>query len=112
MGDHFDQQKTACLAAADLSRKVTMQNMHSLTASYSTMQGSIDSPIVDLVEYINKQAGLFTLSSCSGRLVLLTEAQTGVGNCNLQWCAVPCLGTEGGVPVVDSIAHKTGMAAG
>ena len=36
------------------------------------MQGSIDSPIVDLVEYINKQAGLFTLSSCM--LVLTTSA--------------------------------------
>ena len=57
MKDIFDKQKQACLAGVDLSRK-----------------GSIDAPIVKLTEVINDHCDLFTLSSCSGRIVMLREA--------------------------------------
>ena len=53
----FDRQKEAALAGVDLSRK-----------------GSIDRPIVRLTEVINTHGDTFTLSSCSGRVVLLREA--------------------------------------
>jgi len=55
----FDKQKQSCLAAADLSRK-----------------GSIDSDILSLAALINNHGDMFTLSSCSGRVVLLREAAT------------------------------------
>ena len=55
----FDKQKQSCLAASDLSRK-----------------GSIDSDILSLAALINNHGDMFTLSSCSGRVVLLREAAT------------------------------------
>ena len=59
----FDKQKQTCLAGVDLSRK-----------------GSIDAPIVDLTKYINNHPDLFTLSSCSGRIVILREAEISTDN--------------------------------
>ena len=56
----FDRQKESALAGVDLSRK-----------------GSIDLPIVKLTEVINSHSDTFTLSSCSGRVVLLREAPIG-----------------------------------
>ena len=61
----FDKQKQTCLAAVDLSRK-----------------GSIDEPIVELTKYINNHTDLFTLSSCSGRIVMLREAEISLENDN------------------------------
>ena len=51
--DKFDKQKESALSGIDLSRK-----------------GSVDSSIVELVEFINKQNNYFTTSSCSGRIIL------------------------------------------
>lgn len=33
-------------------------------------KGSIDEPIVDLIEYINCESNYYTTSSCSGRIVI------------------------------------------
>ncbi|KAI8491543.1 tRNA methyltransferase tyw3 [Branchiostoma belcheri] len=52
----FARWKQQCLSAADLSRK-----------------GSIDEPIVELVNFINGQEVLFTTSSCSGRISVFAE---------------------------------------
>lgn len=54
----FDLQKKACLSAVDLSRK-----------------GSIDSPILELVAFINDQANFFTTSSCSGRIIVVDNVR-------------------------------------
>eukprot|EP00092_Neocalanus_flemingeri_P018171 GFUD01019668.1.p1 GENE.GFUD01019668.1~~GFUD01019668.1.p1 ORF type:complete len:243 (+),score=70.37 GFUD01019668.1:44-772(+) len=59
MAEIFDKQKSSCLEGLDLSRK-----------------GSIDAPIVELTQYINNHSDMFTLSSCSGRIVILRESQT------------------------------------
>jgi len=56
----FDQQKSSSVKGLDLSRK-----------------GSIDDPIVELTKFINEQENLFTLSSCSGRIVMLRESPMG-----------------------------------
>ena len=55
--DIFLRQKEQCLRAVDLSRK-----------------GSIDEPIVELVDYINTKADFFTTSSCSGRICVHEDA--------------------------------------
>ncbi|XP_066294216.1 tRNA wybutosine-synthesizing protein 3 homolog [Branchiostoma lanceolatum] len=52
----FARWKQQCLSATDLSRK-----------------GSIDDPIVELVNFINGQEFLFTTSSCSGRISVFAE---------------------------------------
>eukprot|EP00058_Branchiostoma_floridae_P003316 XP_002588804.1 hypothetical protein BRAFLDRAFT_89765 [Branchiostoma floridae] len=52
----FARWKKQCLSASDLSRK-----------------GSIDEPIVELVNFINGQEFLFTTSSCSGRISVFAE---------------------------------------
>jgi len=57
--DVFDKQKKGNLEGFDLSRK-----------------GSVDTPIVELVSFINKQKDMFTLSSCSGRIVILRESMS------------------------------------
>ena len=69
----FDRQKEAALAGVDLSRK-----------------GSIDRPIVKLTEVINTARDTFTLSSCSGRVVLLREALIGqsVRKAGCDWLTV------------------------
>ena len=69
----FDRQKESALAAVDLSRK-----------------GSIDLPIVKLTEVINNHRDTFTLSSCSGRVVLLREAPIGqsVRKAGCDWLTV------------------------
>lgn len=53
----FDRQKEHVLSKVDLSRK-----------------GSVDAPIVDLCQWMNQQPDLVTLSSCSGRVLMLREA--------------------------------------
>lgn len=50
----FMQQKEQCLSGVDLSRK-----------------GSVDAPILDLVNFINAQPDFFTTSSCSGRIIVV-----------------------------------------
>jgi len=52
---NFDSQKEQSLSAVDLSRK-----------------GSVDVPILDLVNWINNLADYYTTSSCSGRIVLFS----------------------------------------
>ena len=47
----FDRQKKQTLEGDDQSRK-----------------GSIDAPIVDLINFINEHNDFFTTSSCSGRI--------------------------------------------
>ena len=54
--DVFNRQKENALSSVDLSRK-----------------GSIDSHIVDLVEYINTSMEYFTTSSCSGRIIIFEQ---------------------------------------
>ena len=39
----------------------------------ASRKGSIDAPISELVEYINKQEDYYTTSSCSGRIILFSE---------------------------------------
>lgn len=52
----FLAQKSAALSGVDLSRK-----------------GNIDSQILSLVAFINKQAAFFTTSSCSGRILVFIQ---------------------------------------
>lgn len=52
----FTAQKQAAFSGQDLSRK-----------------GSVDEPIVELVDYINSLDNYFTTSSCSGRIVVLAD---------------------------------------
>jgi len=52
----FDRQKADCFSKIDLSRK-----------------GSIDEPIVQLIGFINQHKDYFSLSSCSGRIVVFAE---------------------------------------
>lgn len=52
----FEKQKARSLSGIDNSRK-----------------GSIDQPIVDLVEFINKHDDFFTTSCCSGRIAVISE---------------------------------------
>ena len=52
----FDKQKLETLKTADLSRK-----------------GSFDQLIDDFLRHLNTHIDYFTLSSCSGRIVLLTK---------------------------------------
>lgn len=59
MVDVFDKQKKSCLEGLDLSRK-----------------GSIDAPLEGLVDFINTHNDMFTLSSCSGRIVILRESHS------------------------------------
>lgn len=52
----FLAQKSAALSGQDFSRK-----------------GSVDEPIRELVELINSQDQYFTTSSCSGRIIVLSD---------------------------------------
>jgi len=52
----FDKQKSDCFSKIDLSRK-----------------GSIDEPILKIIETLNTHKNYFSLSSCSGRIVVLRE---------------------------------------
>ena len=54
----FLKQKGIALDGKDLSRK-----------------GSIDEPILALVQYINKSEHYFTTSSCSGRILIFEQLQ-------------------------------------
>ena len=54
----FDKQKASSLSGVDNSRK-----------------GSVDSRIIELVNYINQSDDLFTTSSCSGRLAIISEVR-------------------------------------
>ena len=69
MMDLFDKQKKFCLEGLDLSRK-----------------GSIDAPILKLTEQINNHPDMFTLSSCSGRVVILREAEAGTSGVRKAGC--------------------------
>ena len=74
MSSVFDKQKECCLAGLDLSRK-----------------GSIDTPILQLTEFINNNPDMFSLSSCSGRVVILREAEdlsAGVRKSGCEWLLV------------------------
>ncbi len=55
-GDAFDLAKRRVTSKVDLSRK-----------------GSVDEPVRDLLETLNQHPDFFSLSSCSGRIVLLRE---------------------------------------
>lgn len=65
----FDAQKKSVLSQVDLSRK-----------------GGIDAPIQELVEELNRQPDLLTLSSCSGRILLLREGRTEKGKIQKKGC--------------------------
>jgi tRNA wybutosine-synthesizing protein 3 len=57
----FNFQKNLCLSKLykpDKSRK-----------------GDVDKPIIPLIDYINKLDNYYTTSSCSGRIMLLTQAE-------------------------------------
>ncbi|XP_023340059.1 tRNA wybutosine-synthesizing protein 3 homolog [Eurytemora carolleeae] len=56
MSTLFDRQKADCFSKIDLSRK-----------------GSIDDPIVDIIKHLNNHQDFFSLSSCSGRIVVFAE---------------------------------------
>ena len=44
-----------------------------LAAGDRSRKGSVDAPIVELVELINAQADVYTTSSCSGRITVFGE---------------------------------------
>ena len=73
MVDIFDKQKKICLEGLDLSRK-----------------GSIDAPLLELAEYINTHGDMFTLSSCSGRIVILRESHSSdkIRKAGCEWITV------------------------
>jgi len=52
----FDKQKAETLSSSDLSRK-----------------GSVDEPIKDFLSDLNNDENYFSLSSCSGRIVILRQ---------------------------------------
>ena len=54
----FTQQKSTCLLKVDLSRK-----------------GSVDEPILNLIQSINGHERYFTTSSCSGRICAFEEPE-------------------------------------
>lgn len=56
---NFDREKREFLKKTDLSKK-----------------GSIDSLIVDLISLINSSDNYYTTSSCSGRAIIVTQAET------------------------------------
>jgi tRNA wybutosine-synthesizing protein 3 len=53
---HFDKQKAESLASTDLSRK-----------------GSVDEDIREFLTRLNEDVNYFSLSSCSGRVVILRQ---------------------------------------
>ena len=64
----FDKQKLETLKTADLSRK-----------------GSFDQLIDDFLRHLNTHNDYFTLSSCSGRIVLLKSQKVrSVQSCELK----------------------------
>ncbi|EDO43290.1 predicted protein [Nematostella vectensis] len=84
----FMAQKQQTLSQADLSKK-----------------GSIDEPIVNLVDYINGLDAFFTTSSCSGRISVFTEVLLFIlihlgfkfpSKNHYKKCEVPSLGTISG----------------
>ncbi len=64
----FDQQKTLATSKADLSRK-----------------GSVDEEIRGLITALNCHPDLFTLSSCSGRIVLFRAEGSKKKGCQWIW---------------------------
>jgi tRNA wybutosine-synthesizing protein 3 len=52
----FDRQKSSVLESSDLSRK-----------------GNVDKDIRDLLEKMNSNKNYFSLSSCSGRIIILRQ---------------------------------------
>lgn len=54
----FERQKSKSLSGVDNSRK-----------------GSVDEPIIELVEFINGCEDLFTTSSCSGRVAVISQVR-------------------------------------
>ena len=66
----FDVQKSTCASKLDLSRK-----------------GSVDEPILDLIRDLNAHPDLFTLSSCSGRIVLF-RSRSDVAKKGCDWMRV------------------------
>ena len=56
---NFDREKREFLDKTDLSKK-----------------GSIDTPIVDLINLINSSDNYYTTSSCSGRAIIVTQVET------------------------------------
>ena len=69
--DIFARQKEQSLSSADQSRK-----------------GSIDSEIVNLVNYINASDRYFTTSSCSGRIIIFEEVNSCIRFCTGVKCNV------------------------
>ena len=67
----FDQQKQRVISKADLSRK-----------------GSVDEPIRDLILQLNDHPDLVTLSSCSGRLLMVRAGTTGQQKKGCHWMCV------------------------
>jgi len=55
----------------NLQKKLCLEKLHTFDKS---RKGSIDKPIVELIEYINSLENYYTTSSCSGRIYLFTEA--------------------------------------
>ena len=49
------------------------QKLKSLSSIDNSKKGSVDSRIVDLVDFINGSNDFFTTSSCSGRLAVISE---------------------------------------
>lgn len=68
----FMQQKEQCLSGVDLSRK-----------------GSVDAPILDLVNFINAQPDFFTTSSCSGRTIVVDNVSLPNVSCAADYCSLP-----------------------
>ncbi|GIU69547.1 MAG: hypothetical protein KatS3mg002_0783 [Candidatus Woesearchaeota archaeon] len=58
--DNFDKEKRTCL--------------NKLYKPDKSRKGTVDEPIIPLIEYINSLDNYYTTSSCSGRIYLLTEA--------------------------------------
>ncbi|KAK7112237.1 tRNA wybutosine-synthesizing protein 3 homolog [Littorina saxatilis] len=90
----FLRQKEQCLSGVDLSRK-----------------GSVDAPILELVNFINSQCDCFTTSSCSGRIIVVdnTDDKGEVQKQGCQWLYVtheePCFST-----IQASLRSMTGSA--
>ncbi len=65
--DAFNQAKTSVTSKVDFSRK-----------------GSVDEPVQDLLQTLNLHPDLFSLSSCSGRIIILREGAVNTGKVELK----------------------------
>src|SRR3989338_9212408 len=62
--------------AFEQSKKQILESLHAVEYSDKSRKGSVDAPVVELIERINASEDYVTTSSCSGRIVLFDQVGT------------------------------------